>query len=89
MSSTLTAPGNDPVRSGTECLGVSIPKQRRRTRPGEPGTRSETVNVDWFRFWLKEEEDPEPAKAEQYKRWRELKKMQEQNGAKVKATAEN
>jgi hypothetical protein len=45
--------------------------------------------VDWFRFWLKEEEDPEPAKAEQYKRWRELKKMQEQNGANVKATAEN
>jgi hypothetical protein len=28
--------------------------------------------VDWFRFWLKNEEDPDPAKAEQYKRWREL-----------------
>lgn len=33
-------------------------------------------NVDWFRFWLKGEEDPDPAKAEQYARWRELKKLQ-------------
>jgi len=35
--------------------------------------------VDWFRFWLKDEEDPDPAKAEQYKRWRELRKLQEAN----------
>jgi dipeptidyl aminopeptidase/acylaminoacyl peptidase len=28
--------------------------------------------VDWFRFWLKGEEDPDPAKTEQYKRWRLL-----------------
>ena len=27
-------------------------------------------NLDWFRFWLKGEEDPDPDKAEQYKRWR-------------------
>jgi len=33
-------------------------------------------NVDWFRFWLKGEEDPDPAKAEQYARWRELRKLQ-------------
>ena len=26
--------------------------------------------VDWFRFWLQESEDPDPAKAEQYERWR-------------------
>lgn len=31
-------------------------------------------NVDWFDFWLKGEEDPDPAKAEQYARWRELRK---------------
>ena len=37
---------------------------------------SETSNVDWFRFWLKDEEDPDPAKAEQYSRWRELRKLQ-------------
>jgi hypothetical protein len=38
---------------------------------------SETINVDWFRFWLKGEEDSDPAKAEQYARWRELRKLQE------------
>jgi dipeptidyl aminopeptidase/acylaminoacyl peptidase len=40
---------------------------------------AETVNVDWFRFWLKGEEDSDPAKAEQYARWRELRKMQQEN----------
>jgi len=35
--------------------------------------------VDWFRFWLKDEEDPDPAKSEQYARWRELRKLQEEN----------
>lgn len=33
-------------------------------------------NADWFRFWLKGEEDPDPAKAEQYERWRRLRKQQ-------------
>lgn len=27
-------------------------------------------NLDWYRFWLKREEDPAPAKANQYLRWR-------------------
>lgn len=27
-------------------------------------------NVDWFRFWLQGHEDPDPAKAAQYARWR-------------------
>ena len=34
-------------------------------------------HFDWFNFWLMGEEDPDPAKAEQYKRWRELRKLQE------------
>jgi dipeptidyl aminopeptidase/acylaminoacyl peptidase len=34
---------------------------------------SQEGNVDWFCFWLKNEEDPDPAKAEQYARWRELR----------------
>lgn len=29
--------------------------------------------VDWFRFWLKGEEDSDPAKAEQYARWRDYR----------------
>ena len=37
---------------------------------------SQGLSVDWFRFWMQGYEDPEPTKAEQYKRWRELKKMQ-------------
>jgi hypothetical protein len=34
---------------------------------------SQQGNVDWFCFWLKGEEDPDPSKTEQYKRWRELR----------------
>ena len=40
---------------------------------------SQGGTLDWFCFWLKGEEDPDPAKAEQYIRWRELRKLQEQN----------
>jgi hypothetical protein len=32
--------------------------------------------VDWFSFWLKGEEDPDPAKKEQYIRWRVLRSQQ-------------
>jgi hypothetical protein len=50
---------------------------------------SQGGNVDWFRFWLKGEEDPDPAKVEQYQRWRELKKMQQESDKKVKTAAGN
>jgi dipeptidyl aminopeptidase/acylaminoacyl peptidase len=40
---------------------------------------SQGSTVDWFRFWLQDEEDPSPAKAEQYIRWRDLRKLQEEN----------
>lgn len=40
---------------------------------------SEIINVDWFRFWLKGEEDSNPAKAAQYRRWRELRDLQSLN----------
>ena len=46
------------------------------TNPGER-MASQGGTVDWFRFWLKGEEDPDPAKADQYKRWRELRRVQE------------
>jgi len=29
--------------------------------------------LDWFRFWLKHEEDPDPSKREQYIRWNKLR----------------
>jgi dipeptidyl aminopeptidase/acylaminoacyl peptidase len=40
---------------------------------------SQQRNVDWFRFWLKGEEDSDPAKTQQYQRWHGLRKLQEQN----------
>lgn len=33
-------------------------------------------NLDWYRFWLKGDEDPDPAKAEQYQRWRSYRAAQ-------------
>jgi dipeptidyl aminopeptidase/acylaminoacyl peptidase len=30
-------------------------------------------NLDWFRFWLKGEEDTDPGKSTQYERWRRLR----------------
>jgi dienelactone hydrolase len=37
---------------------------------------SQGGTLDWFRFWLQDHEDPDPAKAEQYVRWRGLRKME-------------
>ena len=49
--------------------------------PDHPKARLATMqrNLDWYRFWLKGEEDSDPTKTEQYTRWRELRKLQEQN----------
>jgi hypothetical protein len=33
--------------------------------------------VDWFRFWLQHYEDRDTSKVEQYKRWRELRALQQ------------
>ena len=42
---------------------------------------SQGGSVDWMRFWLQDYEDPDPAKAEQYARWRKLREMQKANDA--------
>jgi dipeptidyl aminopeptidase/acylaminoacyl peptidase len=34
---------------------------------------SQGGSVDWFRFWLQDYEDPNPIKADEYTRWRELR----------------
>ena len=34
-------------------------------------------NLDWLKVLLREKEDPSPAKAEQYRRWREVRKPQD------------
>ena len=41
---------------------------------------AQTGNLDWFRFWLQGYEDPDPAKADQYRRWRQLREMQFKQG---------
>jgi len=38
-----------------------------------------TRYVDWFEFWLNGREDPDPAKAPQYMRWRKLRAAQTAN----------
>jgi hypothetical protein len=48
---------------------------------------SQGGSVDWFRFWLQGYEDPDPAKAGQYKRWRELRKLQAENDKKAASEA--
>jgi len=39
---------------------------------------SEQGDVDWFKFWLKGEEDSDPAKATQYELWRHLHALEDQ-----------
>ena len=43
-------------------------------KPSERLT-SQQGTVDWFSFWLLEEEDSDPAKREQYKRWEGLRTL--------------
>lgn len=38
---------------------------------------SQQSNVDWFAFWLKQEQDPSPDTADQYLRWNELRSLQQ------------
>jgi dipeptidyl aminopeptidase/acylaminoacyl peptidase len=38
---------------------------------------SQTGTVDWFRFWLNDEVDPEPRKRAQYDRWRALRDLEQ------------
>ncbi len=45
-------------------------------KPWERMTSQQSA-VDWYLFWLKSEEDPDPAKAEQYTRWRVLRERQQ------------
>ncbi len=46
--------------------------------------------VDWFDFWLNGREDPEPAKAEQYAHWREIRGLQAKGKgqSRIKVTSE-
>ena len=39
------------------------------------------LTVDWMNFWIQRKEDPDPAKAEQYRRWRMIRERNEQRKA--------
>ena len=41
-------------------------------------------NLDWFRFWLQDIEDPDTAKSDQYERWRALRDLQCRNPRSVR-----
>ena len=60
-----------------EAVGQTI-TQVRATNPAER-MASQGLSVDWFRFWMQGYEDSDPAKAEQYRRWQELRKIQEES----------
>ena len=49
--------------------------------------RAMDLNVDWMNFWIQGKEDPDPAKAEQYKRWRGIRERNEQRKAEEAKTA--
>jgi dipeptidyl aminopeptidase/acylaminoacyl peptidase len=55
---------------GNHTLSSSTPTQR---------MASLRRNVDWFRFWMQDYERPKPEDPGQYARWRELRKLQEEN----------
>jgi hypothetical protein len=56
--------------------------------PGAPFHKAAMdLNVDWMNFWIQGREDPDPAKAEQYKRWRMIRQKNEQRKAEEAKTA--
>jgi dipeptidyl aminopeptidase/acylaminoacyl peptidase len=44
---------------------------------------SQQTNIDWFLFWLKDEEDADPAKRQQYERWRMLRQSEKSTGVRA------
>lgn len=56
-------------------------------QPDHPQARIASLqrNVDWYRFWLQNYEDSDPAKKEQYKRWEHLRELHD---ADIKETKE-
>ena len=45
-----------------------------------------TRNLDWFAFWLQGQEDPDPAKAAQYRDWEALRAQTPNGGFKSPAS---
>jgi Prolyl oligopeptidase family len=54
---------------------IVIPDSEHVITSPEERMISQGGTVDWLRFWLKDEEDPDPNKAQQYARWRVLRRL--------------
>ena len=50
---------------------------------------SQQMTVDWFRFWLKGFEDPDPTKTAQYRRWRELRRLRDEDRGRATTVTNN
>jgi dipeptidyl aminopeptidase/acylaminoacyl peptidase len=55
---------------------VHIPRETHPIQTPWARYTSQQGAVDWFNFWLKDSEDPDPAKQDQYKRWRVFREQQ-------------
>jgi hypothetical protein len=53
---------------------VSLPEESHNAETPLGRYTSQQGSVDWFAFWLNSDEDPDPAKADQYRRWRGLRR---------------
>jgi len=62
-------------RAGMPAEFVVYPKTGHNIQIPRLQKESAERNLDWFRFWLQGEEDPDPAKAEQYTRWRDMREQ--------------
>jgi len=72
--------GNVPIPTWVQLRRVNAPVEWYEY-PDEGHVKSSPANrwwvysrnLDWFRFWLQDQEDPAPAKTEQYQRWRDMR----------------
>lgn len=63
---------------------ITFPKGAHQLR--RPAERMESLGgtIDWFDFWLNGHEDPDPRKAEQYRRWHAMKLSREQSAGEAR-----
>jgi dipeptidyl aminopeptidase/acylaminoacyl peptidase len=52
-----------------------FPKETHQLRQPVHQRMNFEQQLDWFRFWLKHEEDPDPSKRDQYIRWNKLREL--------------
>jgi len=61
-------------RAGAPTEFIVYPQTQHNLATPRLQRESAARNLDWFGFWLADAEDPDPAKAAQYRRWREQRR---------------